>query len=92
MRDAPDFNQIARDCIESSRLRGEEMDTDTATAIAEQLRHAWNARGAADIAVVVEAEETAKPLADVLNSLRNLDSREGPRTCPAGDRHGKDRQ
>lgn len=70
MPDAPDFNQIARDCIEAMRLTGADMDTDTADGVAEQLRLIWNARGTADIALVErEYDPEATTTEDLIRKL-----------------------
>lgn len=75
MPDPLDFNEIAVRVLVDLDTLTDDTDTRQAMAIvAEQLRLAWNARGAADIAKVEAAFEGPQPSMKTLDhALRSLD-------------------
>lgn len=80
--ETPDFEQLARRLIvliDSDGAAEDERPVDDLhrqaianqlTVVAEQLRQVWNARGAADIAVIDDVAHTnQEPVADAIRSL-----------------------
>lgn len=64
MPETPDFTQIARRIV---KLRADLEDEDMRDQIAEQLRLAWNARGAADMRTL------EGPVGEIVDAIRSLD-------------------
>jgi len=77
--DTPDFDQLARRLFALLDLRAEDENTISAQVdvAAEQLRLVWNARGAADLETIKEADQgKGRVLAfqlDLDRALRTLD-------------------
>jgi hypothetical protein len=75
MPEIPDFAQIALDCLAVAGVTTdpavEAGRTLLASRFAEQLRAIWNARGAADVAIIDVA--TAMDHPDVIAQIQSLD-------------------
>lgn len=69
-----DFERIAADLVAHMDPDLDVKGDDARNAITEQLRLVWNARGAADIAVIDPGEDGyVSELLDVRDALRTLD-------------------
>jgi len=76
MKPEPDFNQIARTILEFALDSGPIIPSawaTTLTAIAEQLRLVWNARGTADAKSLETLHRTDRELAPYIDAIKGLD-------------------
>jgi hypothetical protein len=69
MPETPNFDQFARRIV---NVRADLEDEDMASAIAEQLRLIWNARGAADLAMI-DTQLPGASLKQLDRAIRTLD-------------------
>lgn len=69
MPESPDFDQMARDLLDAF------IDTRQARPqqIVDYLRHVWNARGAADLAIVVDERLAGVDTEDMERAIKKLD-------------------
>ena len=73
MPESPDFDQIARRIAEWTCEPTDRTLNDQVVEVTEQLRLIWNARGAADIAMIEAEWRDGLAAAAIDRALRSLD-------------------